>query len=79
MSVSVRSAVLQLLVLLIAGVPASAQAVHTSTLGFLKDPLEDLCVSRPLAHLEWGIPLPFDDQYVTYSARGSLRVRKPSA
>jgi methionyl-tRNA synthetase len=35
-------------------------------LGFLRDPLEDLCISRPKARLTWGIPLPFDDQYVTY-------------
>lgn len=37
------------------------------TLGFLKkQKLEDLCISRPKARLEWGIPLPFDDDYVTY-------------
>ncbi len=35
-------------------------------LGFLKKPLNDLCISRPKARLSWGIPLPFDDQYVTY-------------
>jgi methionyl-tRNA synthetase len=35
-------------------------------LGFLRDPLEDLCISRPRARLQWGIPLPFDDRYVTY-------------
>lgn len=35
-------------------------------LEFLKDPLNDLCISRPRERLEWGIPLPFDPQYVTY-------------
>jgi methionyl-tRNA synthetase len=35
-------------------------------LAFLKEPLEDLCISRPKARLEWGITLPFDNQYVTY-------------
>ena len=35
-------------------------------LGFLRDPLQDLSISRPRARLEWGIPLPFDDTYVTY-------------
>ncbi|MSU62353.1 MAG: methionine--tRNA ligase [Pedosphaera sp.] len=36
-------------------------------LGFLRSqPLEDLCVTRPKARLEWGIPVPFDDKFVTY-------------
>ena len=35
-------------------------------LEFLSEPLNDLCISRPKERLEWGIPLPFDDQYVTY-------------
>jgi methionyl-tRNA synthetase len=35
-------------------------------LAFLREPLEDLCISRPKARLSWGIPLPFDDRYVTY-------------
>jgi len=35
-------------------------------LGFLRDPLQDLSISRPRKRLEWGIPLPFDDKYVTY-------------
>lgn len=33
---------------------------------FLKEPLNDLCISRPKERLSWGIPLPFDDNYVTY-------------
>jgi len=35
-------------------------------LGFLRQPLEDLCISRPKGRLKWGIDLPFDDDYVTY-------------
>jgi methionyl-tRNA synthetase len=35
-------------------------------LSFLKEPLEDLCISRPKSRLEWGITLPFDNDYVTY-------------
>jgi len=39
---------------------------RNEVLGFLRDPLEDLCISRPKSRLEWGIPLPFDSNYVTY-------------
>ncbi|MBN1574874.1 MAG: methionine--tRNA ligase [Deltaproteobacteria bacterium] len=35
-------------------------------LAFLREPLEDLCISRPKSRLDWGIELPFDDKYVTY-------------
>ena len=35
-------------------------------LGFLRDPLQDLSISRPRTRLTWGVPLPFDDKYVTY-------------
>lgn len=36
-------------------------------LGFLKNnKLGDLCISRPKQRLAWGIPLPFDDNFVTY-------------
>ncbi|MBN2804808.1 MAG: methionine--tRNA ligase [Deltaproteobacteria bacterium] len=35
-------------------------------LSFLKQPLSDLCISRPKSRLEWGIELPFDDKFVTY-------------
>jgi methionyl-tRNA synthetase len=37
-----------------------------SLLEFLAEPLNDLCISRPKERLEWGIPLPFDEEYVTY-------------
>lgn len=35
-------------------------------LGFLRQPLGDLCISRPKSRLSWGIELPFDSEYVTY-------------
>lgn len=35
-------------------------------LSFLRDPLEDLCISRPKSRLNWGITLPFDEKFVTY-------------
>ena len=35
-------------------------------LAFLREPLEDLCISRPKTRLKWGITLPFDNKYVTY-------------
>ncbi len=43
--------------------PASRR---NEVLGFLDKPLEDLCISRPKSRLPWGIPLPFDEEYVTY-------------
>jgi methionyl-tRNA synthetase len=35
-------------------------------LGFLRQPLADLCISRPKSRLSWGIEIPFDRDYVTY-------------
>ena len=35
-------------------------------LGFLRQELGDLCISRPKSRLAWGIPLPFDQTYVCY-------------
>ena len=42
------------------------QRYRNEVLSFLKDPLDDLCISRPKSRLEWGITLPFDDKFVTY-------------
>jgi len=39
---------------------------RNEVLAFLKEPLEDLCISRPKSRLQWGITLPFDNNYVTY-------------
>ena len=39
---------------------------RNETLGFLRKPLQDLCISRPKSRLSWGIELPFDQDYVTY-------------
>ncbi len=39
---------------------------RNEALNMLAEPLEDLCISRPKARLDWGIELPFDSKYVTY-------------
>lgn len=39
---------------------------RNEVLAFLEEPLEDLCISRPTSRLTWGIPLPFDENFVTY-------------
>jgi methionyl-tRNA synthetase len=42
------------------------QSRRNEILGFLRQPLNDLCISRPKKRLGWGITLPFDEDYVTY-------------
>ncbi|MBU0478462.1 methionine--tRNA ligase [bacterium] len=44
----------------------SPEQYKTEILSFLKEPLNDLCISRPKDRLDWGIELPFDKKYVTY-------------
>jgi len=40
---------------------------RNEVLGFLRaETLGDLCITRPRARLEWGIPIPFDPDYVNY-------------
>lgn len=39
---------------------------QSEVLGLLREPLDDLCISRPKTRLTWGIELPFDHRYVTY-------------
>lgn len=39
---------------------------RNEVLGFLRQPLNDLCISRPKSRLSWGITLPFDPDYVAY-------------
>ncbi len=49
--------------------PSFVQPDHrrNEVLGFLKHKtLEDLCITRPASRLSWGIPVPFDPEYVTY-------------
>jgi methionyl-tRNA synthetase len=35
-------------------------------LGFLREPLQDLCITRPRARLAWGIDYPAQKEYVVY-------------
>ena len=35
-------------------------------LGILREPIGDLSISRPRSRIEWGIPLPWDENHVTY-------------
>lgn len=48
--------------------PGFIQPIHrrNEVLGFLKQPLADLCISRPKQRMSWGIEIPFDAHYVTY-------------
>jgi len=39
---------------------------RNEVLGFLKEPLLDLCISRPKSRMKWGIEIPFDKDFVTY-------------
>lgn len=39
---------------------------RNEVLGFLKQPLGDLCISRPKSRQSWGIELPFDSDFVAY-------------
>ncbi|MCP4633397.1 MAG: methionine--tRNA ligase, partial [candidate division Zixibacteria bacterium] len=39
---------------------------RNEVLGYLQQPLGDLCISRPKSRLSWGIELPFDRDYVCY-------------
>jgi methionyl-tRNA synthetase len=39
---------------------------RNEVLGFLRQPLRDLCISRLKERMSWGIELPFDRDYVCY-------------
>jgi methionyl-tRNA synthetase len=39
---------------------------RNEVLGFLNEPLLDLCISRPKSRMGWGIEIPFDKSFVTY-------------
>jgi len=56
---------------LIAHIEAHPDFIQPATrrnevLGFLRQPLADLCISRPKARMSWGIEIPFDTDFVTY-------------
>jgi methionyl-tRNA synthetase len=47
-------------------------------LGFLKNnELGDLCITRPRSRLSWGVPIPFDNDFVTYVWFTELFFRHP--
>jgi len=39
---------------------------RNEALNMLAEPLDDLCISRPKARLDWGIEIPFDRNFVCY-------------
>jgi methionyl-tRNA synthetase len=39
---------------------------YNEVLGYLKENVGDLCISRPKERVSWGIELPFDKNFVTY-------------
>jgi methionyl-tRNA synthetase len=39
---------------------------RNEVLGFLRQPLADLCISRPKSRMSWGIEIPFDRDFVCY-------------
>lgn len=39
---------------------------RNEVLGMLREPIDDLCISRPKKRLSWGIELPFDANFVCY-------------
>jgi methionyl-tRNA synthetase len=42
------------------------EGFKNEVVGMLREPIGDLCISRPKSRLTWGIELPFDQRYVTY-------------
>ncbi|HLK12973.1 MAG TPA: methionine--tRNA ligase [Candidatus Binatia bacterium] len=42
------------------------EGYRREVLAMLREPIGDLCISRPKSRLDWGIDLPFDARYVTY-------------
>jgi methionyl-tRNA synthetase len=39
---------------------------RNEVLKLLEEPIGDLSISRPVSRLEWGIPIPWDPEHVTY-------------
>ncbi|HSK31775.1 MAG TPA: methionine--tRNA ligase [Candidatus Limnocylindria bacterium] len=42
------------------------EGFKNEVVAMLREPIGDLCISRPKNRLTWGIEMPFDDRYVTY-------------
>jgi methionyl-tRNA synthetase len=42
------------------------EGFKNEVVAMLREPIGDLCISRPKARLSWGIEIPFDQRYVTY-------------
>ena len=42
------------------------EGFRNEVVAMLREPLGDLCISRPKSRLTWGIEIPFDQRYVTY-------------
>lgn len=42
------------------------ESFRNEVAAMLREPIGDLCISRPKSRLTWGIEIPFDRRYVTY-------------
>ena len=42
------------------------EGFKNEVVAMLREPIGDLCISRPKSRLTWGIEIPFDKRYVTY-------------
>ena len=42
------------------------EGYKNEVVAMLREPIGDLCISRPKSRLTWGIEMPFDNRYVTY-------------
>lgn len=42
------------------------EGYRNEVLAMLREPIGDLSISRPRARVPWGIPLPWDEEHVTY-------------
>jgi len=42
------------------------EGFKNEVVAMLREPIGDLCISRPKSRLTWGIEMPFDNRYVTY-------------
>ena len=56
---------------LVEAIESGSLRIHPETrrnevLGFLRQPLGDLSISRPKSRLAWGVELPFDSEHVCY-------------